>query len=449
MGRKYFGTDGVRGVVPGELTPEFALRLGRAAAEHFSAEGRSVVLGTDTRLSSDTIKAALVAGLAASGVTVLDAGILPTPGISFLTAEAGAAAGVVVSASHNPFEYNGIKFFDAHGYKLSDEAELRIEEIFERGSFENAREDRVGRWLPLADAAERYARFIAERVGRVEGIGRIAIDCANGATCAAAMLLFGTHLALDAEFINAEPNGLNINARCGATDTGKLREVVRAGGYEGGIAFDGDGDRVIFVDEHGEELNGDHLIGFLARQMKLAGRLPNDAVVATVMSNMGLETYLRDLGVRLFRSAVGDRYVLEKMLEEGAVLGGEQSGHIILLEETRTGDGLLVAAHVLKALSDVRRESGRTARFSELRQFDMWPQVQVQVETDRKDEVSSNERVRRFVDEAAARLGESGRVLVRPSGTEPKVRVMVEARDAVIAETVARELAQMIERELA
>jgi phosphoglucosamine mutase len=440
-GRKYFGTDGVRGVVPSELTPEFALRLGMAAAAFFKLRGRSIVLGTDTRISADTVKAALVAGLTSCGATVLDAGVVPTPAVSFLTTDARAGAGVVISASHNPYEYNGIKFFSSDGYKLSDSDELRIEEILDAGIFELAPPAEVGRWVSWADAAHRYAAHIAGTVGRVTNSSRIVIDCANGATGESAMLL-AKELGIDADFVCTEPDGTNINRECGATHTDRLRSRVVEGGYGGGVAFDGDGDRVIFVDENGEEINGDHIIAFLAATLKREGRLANDVVVATVLSNLGLEAYLNEIGVRLERSAVGDRYVLEKMIEVGSVLGGEQSGHIILLEEARTGDGLLVFAQVVKRLW-ADGDAG-AARFSSLRLFEMYPQVQLNIRTERKNEVETNEAVRAALEDARSELGSHGRVIVRPSGTEPLVRVMVEARDKSLAERVAQSLVAAI-----
>lgn len=440
-GRKYFGTDGVRGIVPSDLTPEFVLKLAAAASSYFGLSGKTVVIGTDTRISSDTIKSALISGLTASGANVLDVGVVPTPAVSYLTRALSAKAGVVVSASHNPYEYNGIKFFDENGYKLSDEAEISIEEIFDGQTFSFAAPDFVGKWIVLKDAATKYTDHIAEAINNTFNGLKVGVDCANGAVSESALLLF-EKLGIDAEFICAEPNGKNINLDCGATNTAKLRELVREKRLNGGIAFDGDGDRIIFIDENGIEINGDHLIAFLSIFLKEEGKLKNDCVIATVLSNMGLEKFLERNGINLVRSDVGDRYVLEAMILEGAVIGGEQSGHIIIFDDTRTGDGLYVAAVVLEALARKKK------RLSEIRMFDMYPQVQRNVKVANKDNIYINDKINASIRKAKETLGESGRVIVRLSGTEPVVRVMVEAKDVALSEKIAEDLAKNIQENL-
>lgn len=448
MTTRLFGTDGVRGVANDELTPELAMRLGEAAGRFLCDRGRGhIVVGRDTRRSGDMLEAALVAGITAAGSDALVAGIIPTPGVAVLTRELGADGGVVISASHNPAEYNGIKLLDREGFKLPDELEDEIAEFVVGREFSDEDPDRVtgagvGRVHVIEDALERY---IAHAVGTVpDGLAgmRIAVDCGHGAaslTTPDALRRLGAEVTC----INCDWDGMDINRECGSTHLDKIAAVVAAGGFDLGLAHDGDADRVLFVDEHGDAVDGDVVMAICARHLKDAGRLPKDTLVATVMSNMGLEVAMRDAGITLVRTKVGDRYVLEQMQAMGAGLGGEQSGHVIFLEHNTTGDGLITALQVL----DVVRESGKA--FSELATvMRHYPQVLINVRVADKGRLATSAALTGAVHAAERRLADDGRVLVRPSGTEPLVRVMVEAGDAALAQGVADDLVAVVEAEL-
>lgn len=438
MKRKYFGTDGVRGIVPDELSPEFALKLGAAAQNVIGQIGLSCGVGSDTRISSDLIKASLSSGIAAAGGNVFDFGVLPTPGISYLVKHYGLKFGGVVSASHNPYEYNGIKFFDNQGRKLADDKELEIEKVFDEGP-KYTNPDKVGRIFLVDEAPEVYSDFLAQHITKKPNI-RVAFDCANGATGPTAML-FAKKADLQAEFIFTEPDGKNINKNCGATDPSQLRKFVVEKGLDGGFAFDGDGDRVIVVDEKGEVITGDAIIGFLAEFYLKKGLLNVKTVVGTVMSNYGLEIFLKHKGISFERTPVGDRYVLEKMLETGSVVGGEDSGHIILLDKADTGDGLLVASVLINAISL------ENMRFSDLRVFEPFPQKLINVKVKNK-ELLTEEIFNDLISEAEKKLAGSGRAVIRPSGTEPVIRVMIEASEEALAEDVAVRIAEKIKERL-
>lgn len=438
--RKYFGTDGIRGIVPDELTPDFSLRVGMAAQKVLAKEGESCVVGCDTRISSDVVKAALIAGITAAGGNVFDASILPTPGVSYLVRHFNLKFGGVVSASHNPYEYNGIKFFNHKGEKLSDEKELEIEVLIDSNKSLLAEKDKVGRIYFIEEASEIYSDFLASCVESVPKV-KVAFDCANGATSISCMLL-SNKLDLDAVFINTEPNGFNINLNCGATFPETIAKFVVGNGLDGGFAFDGDGDRVIAVDKTGRIIDGDQIIGFLAKFYKEQGMLKNQVVVGTVMSNYGLETMLRKEGIELVRANVGDRYVLEEMVARESILGGEDSGHIILLNRASTGDGLLVAATLLDIIAKYSLD------FSDLITFKPMPRRLINVKVKNKGLFKSDEVINRFIAEQMKNLGEKGRIVVRPSGTEPLIRVMVEASSISVANTVAEEIAKIVEERL-
>lgn len=442
-GRKYFGTDGVRGIVPDELTPEFALQLGAAAQKHLggngSQKGKASIIGTDTRISSDCIKTAVISGILAAGGSVLDAGVCPTPGVSYLVNTEGVSFGTVISASHNPYQYNGIKFFDSSGYKLSDRDELAIEKLLEdilKNKQPYADSSSLGSYFLLKEGTSRYAKYLAEHGKNISKDLRILFDCANGATSIAAMI-FAAELGLNAEFMCTEPNGKNINDGCGATDTERLRDRVISEKYDAGIAFDGDGDRVLVIDETGRVLSGDHLIAFLAENLCRQG----STVVGTVLSNLAVEKYLEAQGYRFIRTPVGDRYVLESMLENGATIGGEESGHIILLDYARTGDGLLAAALFLDRISQ------KGIRASEARLFELYPQAKINIQT-KKKEVLQKEELKSEIEKIRSSLGSRGRIVVRPSGTEPLIRIMVEAETEDLARTTAEEIRLTIEKHL-
>jgi len=419
MGR-LFGTDGVRGVANVDLTPELVFRLGRAAAHVLSTDaGTQFLLGRDTRLSGPMLEAALTAAVCSAGGTVLSCGILPTPAVAYLTRRVAASAGVVISASHNPIEDNGIKVFASDGYKLPDAVEDAIETVLDRHDLPRAVGREVGGAEVLSDAADIYVDHIASHVVGSLGGMRVVVDCAYGAACRVASMLW-ERLGATVILINDEPDGARINVRCGSTNPEVLRQAADAG-----FAHDGDADRVIAVDETGSIIDGDAIMGVCAMYLHTQGRLARRTVVATVMSNLGLELALRRAGIALERTKVGDRYVLERMREFGATVGGEQSGHIIFLDHATTGDGALTAVQVV----NVMLETGQ--RLSELAApIERFPQVLLNVTVADRGTVTGHPAI-----EAAV-------------GTEPLVRVMVEAQDEGEAESLAGHLADLIAREL-
>ncbi len=433
---RLFGTDGIRGVANRDLTPELAMAVGRGLVATLG-RGGPYLIARDTRLSGEMLEAALVAGICAGGGDVERAGILPTPAVAYLVRRLARPCGVVLSASHNPIEDNGIKVFGPDGFKLPDDVEDRIEAA--------AREDGprpvgagVGRVARLDNAEDLYLENLIGLGLRPRPGLRVAVDCAYGAAYRVAPRLWQ---ALGAQVVplHDTPDGGRINVACGSTHPGPLAAAVRAHDAEVGFAHDGDADRVIAVDERGEVRDGDLIMAVLAQDLAAGGRLRNGLVVATVMSNLGLEQALAAEGIRLERARVGDRYVLEMMQALGATLGGEQSGHVIFLDEATTGDGLLTALH----LADVMRRSG--AALSALAGgFQRLPQVLHNVVVADRNRWESDRDVRAAIAAAEARLADRGRLLVRASGTEPLVRVMVEARDAAEAEAVASSVAQVI-----
>lgn len=447
---KLFGTDGIRGVVNAGLDAELAYKVGLAAAMVLTQEkgaGRPVVaIGKDTRISSDLLEGALIAGLCSAGADVLHLGVIPTPAVAWITVDRRADAGIVISASHNPFEHNGIKIFNGQGFKLSDELEGRIEEIVLSGA-QVARKTHgdIGR-VAYADQKERqdYIDFLASTVSADLSGLRILVDCANGAASSTAAALFDCFPSLHTDVINADPDGVNINAQCGSTHLGSLKDMVRAGGYDLGVAFDGDADRCLMVDETGEEIDGDQVIAACGLALKEAGKLPGDALVATVMSNLGLHVFAKEHGIRIFCTDVGDRNVLEKMDACGYALGGEQSGHTIFRAYATTGDGQLTALQFLQLL----HQSGKKA--SELvAGCKRYPQVLINVpvaDKAKKAEIMESRALKDAVEEYEARLAGEGRVLVRPSGTEALVRVMVEAKAGSTAQSCAEELVEIIKK---
>ncbi|MDQ7844608.1 MAG: phosphoglucosamine mutase [Armatimonadota bacterium] len=438
MGR-LFGTDGIRGVANVDLTPELAFKVGRAAAHVLGDAGGRFVIGHDTRLSGEMLEAALVAGICSTGGRVLRAGILPTPALAYL-GRVHRAVAVAISASHNPVEDNGIKFFGPDGFKLPDAVEDAIEASLDRHDLRRAVGAEVGRTEVLPDAAERYADYVASlATARCDGL-RVVVDCAFGAACPVAPLVW-ERLGATVIPINAAPDGSRINVDCGSTHPEVIQAAVREHGADLAFAHDGDADRVIAADETGRIVDGDAIMGVCALHLARANRLPGNVVVATVMSNLGLELALRRAGLRLERTRVGDRYVLERMRELDARLGGEQSGHVIFLDHATTGDGLVTAVQVV----NVMMETGR--RLSDLAApIERFPQVLKNVRVAVRDGIGAHPAVQAAVGEAERRLRGRGRVLVRPSGTEPLVRVMVEADDAGEAEEVASLLADVIGR---
>ncbi|MDL2344160.1 phosphoglucosamine mutase [Deinococcus sp. MIMF12] len=436
--RKYFGTDGVRAVA-GEypLTPAWVMTLGAAAGEVFKRRNprASVVIGKDTRQSGDMLEAALAAGLTSRGVTVIHVGVLPTPGVSYLTRYLGADAGVVISASHNPYQDNGIKFFGPGGQKLSDATELEIEAaIDEVPALPPVTGIDLGSVTNYAEAERLYTGFLREHAPDLTGL-RVAMDCANGAAYRVGPKVFQAAGA-DVFAVYTTPDGRNINRDCGSTHLEHLQRLVRGGDYDLGVAFDGDADRALLVDSRGNVIHGDHMLLLGARARG------EGAVVTTLMANMGLEVRLKEAGARLERTAVGDRYVHARLHEQGLTLGGEQSGHMLFLDVSPTGDGVLTALLTLGHM----RALGTT--LDELHDdLVMFPQTLVNVRVADKKAIARDGAVQAAVAEAEARLNGRGRVNLRPSGTENLIRVMVEGPDEAEIHEVARTLAGVVERQ--
>ncbi|MHB1042183.1 MAG: phosphoglucosamine mutase [Eubacteriales bacterium] len=433
-----FGTDGVRGTANRELSPELAFKLGRAGAHVLARRvpHARVVIGRDTRVSGDMLEAALVSGICSAGADVLKIGVLPTPAVAFLTRDLNAAAGVVISASHNPFDDNGIKFFGENGRKLSDEMEAEIEALvvddcagvpFPGGAG-------VGRTYDVQDAADRYVNFLKKAVdGNFDGL-KVVVDCANGAASQVAPRVLA-ELGAEVTAIFDRPDGLNINEGCGSTHTAGLQEKVVSLGADLGLAHDGDADRLLAVDAEGRLVDGDQIMVAIARDLQERNLLAQNTVVVTVMSNLGLHLALKESGIKVAETRVGDRYVLEELIRGGANFGGEQSGHILFLDHNTTGDGILTA---LMLLSVVKR-SGRT--LAELAaQMERFPQLLENVRVKDKELVMHSPLLQAAVREQEERLAGRGRILVRPSGTEPLVRVMAEGQDMDLLRDVVKKL---------
>lgn len=445
---KLFGTDGIRGIVNETLGAELAFAVGRAAArvlaQDTGKEKPLFTIGKDTRISSDLLEGALIAGLCSAGADVLHLGVIPTPAVAFLTIENKADAGIVISASHNPFEHNGIKIFNAEGFKLSDELENAIEDIvlFNQNLSLCTGAD-IGRVI-YADQQEAdvYIDHLAGTVDTdLEGM-RILVDCANGAASATAGRLFDRFPKLHTDIINADPNGININKDCGSTHMEQLSAMVKAGQYDLGIAFDGDADRCLAVDENGVLIDGDQVLAICGAALDEQGELNGHTIVGTVMSNLGLHLFAKEHNLSLFCTAVGDRNVLEKMEEGNYVLGGEQSGHTIFRRYATTGDGELTALQLLAIL----HKSGKSA--SQLAGIcSRYPQVLLNVAVssrERIEEIMESSWLREAIEKEEKILAGSGRILVRPSGTELLIRVMVEAKEKAIADAAAEELSNLI-----
>ena len=441
MGR-LFGTDGVRGVANRDLTAELALALGAAAARRLAPPGRSrrvtAVVGRDPRASGEMLEAAVVAGIASEGVDVLRVGILPTPAVAFLTGGYGAAFGVMISASHNPMPDNGIKVFGPGGHKLDDDTEHRIEELVAQGPGARPVGADIGRVLHPADALDRYlAHVAAAATASLSGL-TVVVDCAHGAASVAAPHAYSAAGARVIT-INAEPDGLNINADCGSTHLATLQAAVLAHGADLGLAHDGDADRCLAVDAAGRVVDGDAIMMVLALAMQAAGELASNTLVATVMSNLGLHLAMREAGIALRTTGVGDRYVLEELSAGGYALGGEQSGHIVMPAFGTTGDGIVTGLRLMSRMAQTGSPlAGLAAPMRTM------PQVLINVEVRDKATAAQAPAVRHAVAEAEAELGDSGRILLRPSGTEQIVRVMVEASDETTARQVAHRVARSV-----
>ncbi len=444
MGRM-FGTDGVRGIANTELTADLAYKLGRAGAFVLSEskDKPTILVGKDTRISGDMLESALVAGICSVGARAICVGVVPTPAIAYLTRKYNADAGVVISASHNPVEYNGIKFFNKDGYKLHDSVEDKIEGFIKNNldgiPFPTGVE--IGTKEYKHKAVDDYLDYLKESINvDLSGL-KIAIDCAEGASYYGAPKIF-KDLGAEVYVIHNNPDGTNINKDCGSTHMGELRSFTKSIGCDIGFALDGDADRCLAVDENGEDITGDHIIAILSKSLKDEGELKENTAVVTVMSNMGLDIASEKEGINLVKAKVGDRYVLEEMLKGGYKIGGEQSGHVILLDYNTTGDGIMTALSVSRVL----KKTGLKA--SELRsQMTVLPQVLVnaKVTNDKKNIHETDEDVKLAIQKAEKELHGKGRVLIRASGTEPLVRVMLEGEDLDRIDVIAKEIADLIE----
>jgi len=446
---KLFGTDGIRGTVNKHpMTPETVLRIGMAAAHVLRAEqGRNMILiGKDTRLSGYMIESALTSGICSMGMNVTLVGPLPTPGIAFLTRTLRLDAGIVISASHNLFEDNGIKFFSSDGFKLPDGIERKIEELMLDDGLQKDRPkgSHIGKAYRLDDATGRYIEYIKSTLPRgmtFEGM-KIVVDCANGAAYKTTPWLL-RELGAEVVSINDKPDGLNINLGCGSLNIERLQKEVKLHKADIGIAHDGDADRAIFCDEKGRVVDGDKVMGMWAVEMKRKGMLRGNIVVSTVMSNLGLEKYLEKNGIKLMRTRVGDRYVVEKMVEGGYKFGGEQSGHIVFLDYNTTGDGPLTAVQVLYLMKE------RNARLSKLAsEIKLYPQILKNVEVEHKHDIKAIPEIEEAIKVAEEKLDGKGRILVRPSGTEPKIRVMLEGEDRKLITKLAENISMVIKEKM-
>ncbi len=448
--RRLFGTDGIRGVANvAPMDSETVMRLGRAVAHVFRrSEGRHrILIGKDTRVSGYMLETALESGLASMGVDVLIVGPLPTPGVAFMIRSMRADAGIMISASHNPYEDNGIKFFGADGFKLADETESEIERLMQPGHLDELRAspDLIGKAYRIEDAIGRYTVYLKaciERECKLDGM-RIVVDSANGAAYRVAPLAL-TELGATLITVGDRPNGKNINDGYGSLYPEVISKLVKEHKADCGIAYDGDADRVVMCDELGQIIDGDLVLAMLAIDLKERGLLKGNGVVGTVMSNFGLEAALRENGIKLYRSDVGDRYVLQEMLEKGLNLGGEQSGHIIALDHNTTGDGVLTS---LLVLSMMVRQKRKLSSYQKL--IKKFPQVLINVPVKEKRPFAEVPQIASTLADAEKRLAQSGRVLLRYSGTESKARVMVESDDATLCNAIAQELAETVRKELA
>lgn len=449
---KYFGTDGIRGEANKELTVDIAIRLGYALGYYIREKNKDsnkklkIILGSDTRISGYMLRSALTAGLTAMGISIDFVGVLPTPAIAYLTRTVKAQAGIMISASHNPAKDNGLKVFGANGYKLPDEEEAIIEKLMDDEKIQDhiVAGDKVGKFKYAQDEYFKYRDFLISSVnGDLSGM-KIIIDAANGSAYRIAREVF---LRLGAEIVvvNDAPNGTNINVKCGSTNPEILSKVVIGYNADLGLAYDGDADRLIAIDRNGKIVDGDKIIATLAVLMKNSGELKKDIVVTTIMSNMGLEEYLDQNGIKLIRANVGDRYVLEKMIEHDVVLGGEQSGHVIIHNYATTGDGVLTSLKLVEAL---KKENKYLDEMVDM--INIWPQelINVKVNNSKKKEWSKNKNITDRISEKEKELEIRGRILVRTSGTEPLVRIMVEGKDKDEVLNIVKELADLVAKEL-
>ncbi len=442
---KLFGTDGIRGVANEyPMTPEMVLKVGKSVADYFN--GDNIVIGKDTRISGDMIESALVSGICSMGVNPLLAGIIPTPAVAFLTRSRKAAAGIMISASHNPFYDNGIKIFQGDGFKLSDDREAEIEKIvFDDKHFSiGASVRETGKIHFIADAEKQYVNFLKSTISadiNLKGI-KIVMDCSNGATYTAAPALF-SDLTDQCEVLHVSPDGKNINQNCGSQHTQSLTKKVLETGADIGLAFDGDGDRLIAVDEKGNIVSGDRIIAICANDLKKRGKLKNNCVVTTVMSNMGLSLALKKMGINHVMADVGDRYVMEQMVKYGAVLGGEDSGHIMFLDHHTTGDGMLTALKLIESMQTASKPLSELIKLMRV-----FPQVLINVPVKSKPDIESIPEIKDAIESVKNSLDGKGRVFVRYSGTQSKCRIMVEGPSEEKTQQYCQQIADIVQEKL-
>ncbi len=445
---KLFGTDGIRGKANESLTPEMAFNIGKVGAYCFKKENPTLspffVIGKDTRLSGDMLEGALVAGITAVGVDVVKAGVITTPGVAYLTKKLGALGGIMISASHNSFEDNGIKFFNAGGFKLDDGLEERMEDIYFNSIDHLPCQvgDKIGALKTFANLEEEYISYLKKTVRTSFAGLKVVLDCANGACYRLSPELFSS-LGAEVEAIHINPDGRNINVNCGSVHSETVAKVVRENGADIGLAFDGDADRLIAVDEAGNIVDGDVILYLCGKHMKEQGKLKDNTIVATVMSNMGFEVAAEEAGMKLLRTKVGDRYVVEKMQLGGYNLGGEQSGHVIFSGYTTTGDGLLTALKLLEVMQ--LKNTSLSSLSAPVRPY---PQTLENCRVKSKEGWEQNKKITAAIEEAERELRDSGRVLVRPSGTEDLIRVMVESQDEVLLHKITKYLSKTVLEEL-
>ena len=450
--RRYFGTDGIRRIANTELSPELVYKVAKAGAYVLSKhtdKTPTILIGRDTRLSGTLIESAMVAGFLSYGANVKLLGVIPTPAVAYLTRKMQADAGVVISASHNTFEFNGIKYFSNKGMKIPDELEEEIEDVMDSGKLDKltAVSEKIGVSEIRTDLLNEYVYFFRKTFDdNIEKYNnpdfKIVIDTANGATYEVAEKVFST-LGINHVIINNKPNGININENCGSTHLGMLKDYVVKNKMSLGIAYDGDGDRCLAIDENGEEIDGDKILAIISQYLKQQNKLKKDTIVATVMSNLGLNKYAEQNKFKLIQTKVGDRYVLEEMLKNGYNLGGEQSGHIILLDYNPTGDGILTSLMLIQAILESRKKASELGNLVQ-----KYPQVLInaKVSSDKKYDYEKNEEIKQEIEELEKEFSGNGRVLIRPSGTEPLVRVMIEGKDIKTIEEKARKIADLIEK---
>ena len=452
--RKYFGTDGIRRIANTELSPELVYKVAKAGAYVLSKHTDhtpTILIGRDTRISGTLIESAMVAGFLSYGANVKLLGVIPTPAVAYLTRKLNADASVVISASHNTYEFNGIKYFSNKGMKIPDTLEEEIEEVMESGKLDEltAVNDKIGVSEYALDLMDEYVYFFRKNFDDVieQNLKEnfvVGIDTANGATSVVAEKVFKT-LGIKYKIINNNPDGININDNCGSTHLEGLKKFVIENKLSLGIAYDGDGDRCLAIDEKGNEIDGDKLLAIISRNLKKKGKLNKDTIVATVMSNLGLNKYSKENELQLFQTKVGDRYVLEKMLEEGYNLGGEQSGHVILLDYNPTGDGILTSLMLIQAILE---ENKKASELGDL--IKLYPQVLInaRVNSEKKYDYEKDEDIKNAIDKLEKEFAGNGRVLIRPSGTEPLVRVMIEGENQEYITKKAQDIADLIEQKL-